>query len=140
MGNSFKLYFKYILLQLPYTFVYFNAQKKNVINIFITNNTLLYLMLHVKMSSLFYSSQLADIFAYELPLSSSLKNENTKNYPIVNMKTLTQPSVVVYNLHSMLYHKRLFIFTQHNHLILDKKLQNNNYSLNSISEIFPAGN
>merc|ERR1712228_375839 len=106
MVSSFKLYFKYILLQLPYTFVYFSSQKKNTINLFITNNSLLFLMIHIRMSTLFYSSQLVDILSYELPLiSSSIINVN--NNPQINLKNNVQPSVVVYNIHSMFYHNRL---------------------------------
>ena len=112
-----------------------------MINLFISNNALLYLIIHVKFSSLFYSSQLADIFAYELPLIGSKSTKtNKKNLTINNLRTNVQPSVVVYNFHSMFYHNRLFIFSQHNSPIFNNKIQNNYYTLNSISEIFPAGN
>ena len=95
-------------------------------------------MIHIKFSTLFYSSQLSDMFAYELPfIGSSNKN---KNSTIINLKGVTQPSVVVYNFHSMFYHNRVFIFSQHNHHIYNNKIQNNYYTLNSITELFPAGN
>ena len=127
---------------MPYSFVYFSAQKNSSLNLFVTNNTLLYLMVHVKLSTLFYSSQLSDILAYELPIIGTSKiSHNLKTpSPITNLKTLIQPSVVVYNLHSMHYHSRLFIFSQHNHSLMDKRLQSNSYTLSSVSEIFPAGN
>ena len=126
---------------MPYSFVYFSAQKNNSLNLFVSNNTLLYLMLHVKLSTLFYSSQLSDIFAYELPVISAGRGGSTATTaPLTNLKALVQPSVVVYNLHSMHYHNRLFIFSQHNHSVTDRKLQSNSYTLSSVSEIFPAGN
>ena len=129
---------------MPYSFVYFKAQKDNVISIFITNNSLLYLMIHIKFSSLFYSSQLSDMFAYELPFIGSKQNPNTNtnniNASINSLTGLCQPSVVVYNLHSLFFHKRVFIFSQHNHNMFDKKLSNNYFTLNSITELFPAGN
>ena len=126
------------MLQIPYSFVYFKAQKNNVINIFISNNSLLYLMIHLKFSSLFYSSQLSDMFAYELPFIGSSKLFQKK--PIISNKNINQPSVIVYNLHSMFFHNRVFIFSQHNHNIFNKKIQSNYYTLNSITELFPAGN
>jgi len=140
MGPVFKLFFKYILFQIPYSFVYFSAQKNNVLNVFLTNNSLLYLTLHLKFSSLFYSSQLADMFAYELPLIGSNKLVKNSLSPLTNLKSTVQPSVVVYNFHSMFYHNRIFLFSQHNHQVFNKKIQNNYYTLNSITEMFPAGN
>jgi hypothetical protein len=140
MNLNLKLYFKYILSQIPYSFIYFKAQKNNVTNIFITNNTLLYLLIHVKLSSLFYSSQLSDMFAYELPFIGGNKTDKNSQNFISNIKSVNQPSVVVYNFHSMFFHQRLFIFSQHIHHVMSKNAQNNYYSLNSITELFPAGN
>jgi len=141
MGSAFKLYFKYILLQIPYSFVYFKAQKNNVLNIFLTNNSLLYLMIHLKFSTLFYSSQLSDMFAYELPfIANSKSGKDVTGGIVTNLKGVVQPSVVVYNFHSMFYHNRVFIFSQHNHQVFNKKIQNNYYTLNSIAELFPAAN
>lgn len=136
MKPVFRLFIKYILLKIPYTFVYFNAQKNNVLNIFLSNNSLLYLIIHLKFSTLFYSSQLSDILAYELPF---IGDKNVVK-PITNLRSTVQPSVIIYNFHSMFLHNRIFLFTHHNHQIIQKKIQNNYYTLNSISEIFPAGN
>tara|TARA_B110001450_G_C17627829_1_gene483942 strand:+ start:256 stop:618 length:363 start_codon:yes stop_codon:yes gene_type:complete len=120
--------------------VYFKAQKNNVLNIFLTNNSLLYLMIHLKFSTLFYSSQLSDMFAYELPFIGNKQVNNSVSNVVTNLKSVVQPSVVVYNFHSMFYHNRMFIFSQHNHQIFNKKIQNNYYTLNSIAELFPAAN
>jgi len=80
------------------------------------------------------------MFAYELPFIGSNKiNKKSKNI-ITNLKGVAQPSVVVYNFHSMFYHNRIFIFSQHNQHIFNSKIQNNYYTLNSITELFPAGN
>ena len=35
---------------------------------------------------------------------------------------------------------KIFVFSQHIHHIMSKNAQNNYYSLNSITELFPAGN
>merc|ERR1711934_750120 len=138
MKPIFKLFIKYILIKIPYTFIYFNAQKNNNLNIFLSNNALLYLTIHLKFSSIFYSSQLSDILAYELPLVGS--KPTTNNKPLINLNNMIRPSIIVYNFHSMFFHNRIFLFTQHTHQIIQKKIQNNYYTLNSISEIFPAGN
>ena len=79
------------------------------------------------------------MFAYELPFIGTNKI-NDKSKFITNTKSTNQPSVVVYNFHSMFFHQRIFIFSQHIHHILTKNAQNNYYSLNSITELFPAGN
>jgi len=127
-------------MHIPYSFVYFKAQKNNVLNIFLTNNALLYLIIHLKFSTLFYSSQLSDIFAYELPFIGNNKTSYLSKKVVTNIKGISQPSVVLYNFHSMFYHNRIFLFSQHNHHILNKNVQNNYYTLNSITELFPAGN
>ena len=73
-----------------------------------------------------------------MPLVGS--KPTTNNKPLINLNNMIQPSIIVYNFHSMFFHNRIFLFTQHNHQIIQKKIQNNYYTLNSISEIFPAGN
>jgi NADH-quinone oxidoreductase subunit C len=71
----------------------------------------------------------------------STKNKTyQKLNTVTNLKGVSQPSVMVYNFHSMFYHNRIFIFSQHNHHILGGQVQNNYYTLNSITELFPAGN
>jgi NADH:ubiquinone oxidoreductase subunit C len=70
----------------------------------------------------------------------SIKKNDEKNNLLTNVVRVCQPSVVVYNFHSMFFHKRIFIFSQQNHNIFNNKIQNSFYSLNSISELFPAGN
>ena len=87
-----------------------------------------------------YSSQLSDMFAYELPLIGSNKTSELLKNVNTNLKSVSQPSVVVYNFHSMFFHNRLFVFSQHNHHIFNSKVQNNYYTLNSVSELFPAAN
>jgi NADH:ubiquinone oxidoreductase subunit C len=125
---------------MPYSFIYFKSQKNNIVNLFVTNNTLLYVIIHIKFSSLFYTSQLSDMFAYELPLIGTNRTTTQLKKVVTNPKSTVQPSVVVYNFHSMFYHNRIFLFSQHNHNVFDKKIQNTYYTLNSIAELFPAGN
>ena len=138
-----KLFFKYILIKVPHTFIYFKSQKTNIINLFITNNTIMFIILHIKLSTLFYTSQLSDILAYELPFIGSKINKNNLN---VNVKPLTgtyktlHPSIIIYNFHSIYSHNRIFLFTNHSQQITTFNLQHNYYNLASIAELFPAAN
>jgi len=106
----------------------FNQLKHN--NLLITPNYLYFVTLHLKFSSLFFSTQLIDIFAYDLPFSS-------KKHSNVLLKQNSQ--VVVYNFHSILTHNRIFLFV----LNLTSKSYLK-YSVNSvlpsITELFPGAN
>ena len=76
------------------------------------------LVLHIRLSSTTYSSQLVDIFSYELPLIS-LKHKH--------------PSLlVVYNFHNLLTHSRYLLFT------LNFNQLKNNFFLKSIADLFPS--
>lgn len=95
------------LLLIPYTVNYFTA-------------------LHVKFSTSFFSSQLVDIFSYEKPVSKKI-------YKILRSNLWNSPlaTILVYNFHSLLTQKRLFIFS----LKKDKKLL-----YKTISELFSNAN
>lgn len=134
MGLNYKLLFKYVLFNSSQVFLkYLNRNDKNL-NVYITENSLYYISIHIKLSSLFYSTQLSDLFAYELP---------TNNNPINVKKSKAYfrngPSVV-YNFHSTLFQQRFFIF------VATSTAQNikNHFiswnSLNSITELFLNAN
>jgi hypothetical protein len=117
MNLNYKLFFKYILFHTNNLFLkYINKNDKNT-NIYITENNLYYLSLHLKLSSLFYSTQLVDIFSYELPIANNV--EKNKNIPLLNS------SLIVYNYHSILFQQRFFVF-----VILNQK---KNIKKNSVS-------
>lgn len=112
---------------------YLHRNDKNL-NLYITENNLYYLALHIKLSSLFYSTQLVDIFAYEVPVS---KNYNeTENSKIADLST----SIVVYNFHSIAFHQRFFIFTSLNSKSSLKRNNSSWTSLKSITELFLNAN
>lgn len=104
------------------------------LNIYITESNFYYLTLHIKLSSLFYSTQLVDIFAYELPIN---KNEPVfKNSKIAN----TSSSILVYNFHSIFYQQRFFVF-----IMLNSKTNINKNtitwnSIKSVTELFLNAN
>jgi hypothetical protein len=72
-------------------------------NLYLTENNFYYLSLHLKLSSLFYSTQLIEIFAYETPFNKNL-NLNNKKISLINN------SILVYNFNSILFQQRFYLF------------------------------
>jgi hypothetical protein len=92
-------------------------------NIVLTSNTLYYFTLHLKLSTLFYSTQLTDIFAYEVPkltkLRSSLEDSTYSAYSAsrtpAGVELLTgggksSSSVLLYNFHILNTQARFYVF------------------------------
>ena len=134
MNLNYKLFFKYILFHTNQIFLkYLHRNDKNL-NIYITENNLYFLSMHIKLSSLFYSTQLCEIFAYELPSNNNINLNNPKRVD------LTNNSIIVYNFHSILYQQRFFIFVTLNNKQNIKNYSTSWNSLNSITEIFLHAN
>jgi hypothetical protein len=92
------------------------------------------LILHLKLSSFFYSSQLIDVFAYELPTPKNIKSAD-KKIPFQNSQ------ILVYNFHSILNQKRFFIFYSNENNL--KNIFKYNMSTNntpSVAELFNNAN
>lgn len=116
---------------------YLHKSDKNTI-IYITPNTAYYTFLHIKLSSFFYSTQLIDIFAYELPINKNdLPNFEVTSNIVIPAQSST---IVVYNFHSLLTQQRFFFFinTSSKPLIAKKNL--NTFSITSLSELFMNAN
>lgn len=133
MNINFKLYFKYILFNTNQLFLKYLIRNDKNTNVFITQTSFYYLTLHLKLSSLFYSLQLMDIFSYELPINQNINTSSLfseKRIPLLNN------GLLVYNFHSINYQQRFFIF------VINTPKQNLNKnsiqwnSLNSITELF----
>ena len=90
-----------------------------------------YLIIHIKLSSLFYSTQLVDMFAYDINLNLNKKLNFFKNI---------NNSLIVYNFHSINFQQRFFIFAINKNNFNLKKNSNQNKSLNSITELFLNAN
>ena len=134
MNLNYKLFFKYILFHTNQIFLkYLHRNDKNL-NIYITENNLYFLSMHIKLSSLFYSTQLCEIFAYELPSNNNINLNNPKRVD------LTNNSIIVYNFHSILYQQRFFIFVTLNNKQNIKNYSTSWNSLNSVTEIFLNAN
>ena len=120
-----KVLIKYLLNRTNFCFIDNNLQSDKNYNILINNKLLRYVSLHMKFSSMFYSLQLVDIFAYET-LSTSSNTLFNKN------QTPSATSIVIYNFHSLFSNERFFVHTYTNdHEFL---------LINSMTELFFSAN
>ena len=99
-----------------------NIHGSKNISIVVPQNLLYYSSLHLRFSTIFYSSQLVDIFAYELPLSNSTDTTT----PVLSNST-----IVVYNFHNLTFQERFFLFC------VDSSPRFSAFRLNSIAELYP---
>ena len=136
MNLNFKLYFKYILFFSNQLFLKYLFRNDKNTNLIVSRKNAYYLTLHLKLSSLFYSTQLMDIFAYDLPvnINNVVNISNTTTAPILNN------SILVYNFHSIFYQQRFFIFVLNTPDININKNSLYWSSLNSITELFLNAN
>lgn len=92
------------------------------------------------MSTSFYSTQLCDMFAYEILSSVSGKPASSQDSFKYNNINQGQSTIVVYNFHSLHSQNRFFIFTQNVSSAVKSKILTKNDSIDSIAELFPAAN
>jgi NADH:ubiquinone oxidoreductase subunit C len=128
VDSGFKLIIKCLLSNNKYFFVENKSNKYKNNNLLICNKNLYYVSLHFRLSSLFYTLQLVDIFSYELP--------NTNKSNLIKGDS----SIVVYNFNSFFNQDRIFIFCTNFKKSNTDKFLNVNPTLNSISEIFSSAN
>jgi len=137
---NYKLFFKYVFFNLVHFYLNHSVHGSKNVSVVIPKNLFYYSCLHMRFSSIFYSNQLVDMFAYELPLSTSNVNSlNSEDIPtieklILNNGLTTSNTIVVYNFHNLTYQERFFFFCAE----LPTKF--NGFTLNSISELFPNAN
>ena len=137
---NFKLFFKYVLFKINYSFINNLAQRSKNTNVCINNNSLFFSCSHMKMASSFYSTQLCDMFAYEI-LTNSKANSSAHEQPFkYNTLNHSQSTVVVYNFHSLHSQNRFFIFTQNVANNVKSKFLSKNDIVDSVAELFPAAN
>jgi len=120
VNHNYKLYFKYLYLNINHLFFKYKKNNNTNLNIYIYQNHFYYSIIHLKLSSIFYTTQLSDIFAYEVSL-----NNNINNKPFFN-------NILVYNFHNIKNQNRFFFFIIKN--------KNNFSKLNSIAELFLNAN
>ena len=138
---NFKLFFKYVLFKVNYAFVNNLAQREKATNLCIDASALYFTCIHLKMASSFYSTQLCDIFAYEI-LTPKAKNVSNLNQTSTKYNLLDKScsAITVYNFHSLHSQNRFFIFVQNGTTALHSKHLSTNYSIDSVAELFPAAN
>lgn len=120
MTTNFKLYIKYIFLKFDFFFVKNKIRNDKNTTLIITPEALYYLSLHFKLSSLFRTLQLTEIFSYELPLKTTSAIDN----------------LLVYNFHSLIDQQRFFVFVCRN----TQSVKKNSLYLSSITELFLNAN
>lgn len=138
--TNFKLFFKYVFFKINYSFVNNLAQRSKNTNVCINNSALFFSCTHMKMASSFYSTQLCDMFAYEILSNSTQGTLNVEQSHKYNQLNQSQSTVVVYNFHSLHSQNRFFIFTQNVSSTVKSKFLTKNDSLDSIAELFTAAN
>lgn len=116
------MYFKYLYFNLPHLYIQQSRKGSHNISILILKDFLYYTALHVRFSSLFYSTQLVDLFAYELPIH---------NGNLLNVPTQYTESYLVYNFHNIILQDRYFFFCINTLTNLESS------EVNSIAELFP---
>jgi NADH:ubiquinone oxidoreductase subunit C len=124
------------MMNLPFSFVNNASQKAKHLNFMVPHTCLPYVATHFRFSTLFYSLQLVDIFAYEVLGSKYTSGSYTSN-------SVSKPysTVVVYNFHSLYSQDRFFLFTSNQGTMSANGTRfSGSSSLASVTELFPAAN
>lgn len=132
MSTNYKLYLKCILNNNQFSFINNEIMNNDTYFLLINNKIIYFLSLHLRFSSLFYSTQLVDIFSYEVLLAN--KNTSAKG---------GNTSLIVYNFHLLNFNTKIFLFSKISYKSYCNSPffnKSNNLSLPSISELFFAAN
>jgi len=105
---------KYILNNNSYVFLSSKYFNKKTSKLLLSNKNGYYLILHIRLSSLTYLSQILDLFCYELP-----KHLKTKG------------PILVYNFHNLISNDRFVLFLLR---------QNSQIRTKSVVELYPNMN
>jgi len=125
--RNYKLYFKYLYFNLPHFYLQQAKKGSQNTSLVVSKSIFYYSALHLRFSSLFFSTQLVDLFAYELPMENSVINSKE----VTSLSKIYSESILVYNFHNLMYQDRFFFFC------IDSSKKLNDFSINSIGEVFP---
>jgi len=120
-----KLFFRYVLFNLSHVYLSHDQHGSKNVSVVISKNIFYYLAVHFRFSSVFYSSQLVDLFSYELPISTAINSSQSVD------NVFTSNSVLVYNFHNLTTHDRFFVFCVEAVSVYDR------FSINSVAELYP---
>ena len=149
---NYKIPFSYIFSSYSYKFINYNTQGRRNISILTSNTSTYYAILHLKLSTTFYTSQLVDIFSYEAPVyntsTSTPKTPSQWNFSKAWASKLNTGSlIIVYNFHNITDNTKILFFTLKPKLAFNWNLrnqtkpnQNLTTSLKSITELYPNAN
>jgi hypothetical protein len=84
----------------------------------------------MRFGSTFYSTQLVDMFSYELPIKTTDLERTTSESNLEAFQVLND-SILVYNFHNLTLQDRVFFFT------VNRIKQAVGALLSSVSELFP---
>ena len=129
MNINYKLYFKCVLNKLNFSFINNLHQAEKNYNVLIQPSSLYYLNLHLRLSTMFYTTQLVDIFSYEVPSSNLNVSQSDLN--------VADSGLVVYNYHSLVTQDRFFVFV---HCGSNYREHGSRSTVQSITELFSAAN
>jgi len=129
LNINYKLYFKCLLNGLNFSFVKNSLQSDKNFNLLVQPSLVYYLTTHLRLATLFYSTQLVDMFSYEVP-STNLGVE-------VSSLSSADSSLLVYNYHSLVTQDRFFIFT---HCGSGYGIARSRSTVQSVTELFSAAN
>jgi hypothetical protein len=102
----------------------------------------------MRFGTTFFTNQLVDLFAYELPLfltksssegvdtleSIDMLQVDAEGSNVDNFNKLIKRnsnSILVYNFHNLMFNNRFFVF------VVGSMTESSNFTINSISELFP---
>ena len=109
-----KLALTYLIMNIPSVFTQNKDNRLKEVIMVIPQNYFYFLALHFKLSTIWYSTQLVELFAYDSPVV--LQNHSVSQ------------TVVSYNFHNLFSNQRFFIFTWNSTL--------GNSGLKSVSSLF----
>lgn len=124
---NLKLYFEYILFNLPHFYLRYRLQFTKLTLVLLPQLYIYFTCFHLRFSSVFYNTQLVDMFAYELPV---IPNSNQESGPYKASINTT----VVYNFHNLRSHERFFFFST------SSLRSNPQFTLHSLSELYSNSN
>lgn len=116
--------------------LFLNQIQKNekTLILYAAPQTLYYFAVHFKLSSLFFSTQLVDLFAYDAQVN--------KNAPLLDFSHFNSElkSVLVYNFHIIFTNQRISLFTIFDNNKNVSKIAFSNFKISSLTELFLNSN
>ena len=140
MNKNLKLYLGLVLDKQNYVFINNMLQSQKTDNLFLSPTSFYFLSVHLRFSTLFYSTQLIDIFSYEVPSTINVVSTSSSGATGYN---LGSSSLLVYNYHILNSHNKLLVFTKGSNseaASYGAGKPRSGSLISSISELFSAAN